>query len=66
MFDLHFRITSGWFEAGSELLIVIFFMVGACVRYKDLRTLGKSSDSYSGLLWAKISVFTLLILIHIV
>jgi hypothetical protein len=61
---LNVRIPAGWMEAGSEMLIVVVFYIGATIRYKDLVILGKTSDQFSTLLWAKIALFIMLISLH--
>lgn len=65
MFNLSESALYEWVEAGSELLISIVFLIGACVRYKDLKELGKTSDPFSPLLTTKLSVFYMLILLHV-
>jgi len=65
MFNLSESALYEWVEAGSELLISIVFLIGACVRYKDLKELGKTSDAFSPLLTTKLSVFYMLILLHV-
>jgi len=65
MFNLSESALYEWVEAGSELLISIVFLIGACVRYKDLKEYGKTSDPFSPLLTNKLSAFYMLILLHV-
>lgn len=54
-----------WVDAASETLIVMLCGVGFACRYRTLKTIGKSSDSFSCLLWNKIAASILLVLLRV-